>query len=146
MFSFCGLPNLATIFITNIFYFTYSEFKEGWGQVRRAVHARPPIVGCGLCKGEVRGNVGRARRAMRARLPVVGHGLRGRRRGTHETGSACSTAHCGVWFTQGRGRRQRGMHKMGGACSTACCGAWFTRGGRRCKAARRAVLSGACFV
>jgi hypothetical protein len=36
------------------------------GHTRRAVRARPPIVGCGLRKGEVGGNVGCARRAVRA--------------------------------------------------------------------------------
>src|SRR6267143_1297521 len=49
-----------------------------------------------------------------------------RQRGMRETGGACLTAHCGVWFTQGRGRRQRWMRKTGGACLTARCGAWFT--------------------
>jgi hypothetical protein len=36
------------------------------GHTRRAVRARPPVVGCGLRKGEVGGNVGCARRAVRA--------------------------------------------------------------------------------
>src|SRR6267378_2681306 len=106
---------------------------------------------------------------MHARLPVVGHGLRGRRRGTHETGGACLTACCGAWFMweatwdtrDGRCVLDHplwGMVYMGGNVG---CARWAVRaqppvvgrglhkgvgGATWEEAARRAVLSGACFA